>query len=100
MFFCDDNLSKESFKCVEYSRTFQIASRFASTVVIFSVINTESRATPGMIPTAPLATAMTNTTLFVTFVPHVHCAQRSLLSEHHAKLGNLSVPVPSVRSGL
>ena len=64
MFFCDDNLSKERFKCVEYSRTFQIASRLLSTDLIFGVINyyyyyyphglifhavdlSESRATPG-----------------------------------------------------
>ena len=35
--FCDDNLSKEHSQLAEYSQTSQIKSRFASTVVIFSV---------------------------------------------------------------
>ena len=37
MFFCDDNLSKEHSQLTEYPQTSQIKSRFASTVVIFSV---------------------------------------------------------------
>ena len=37
MFFCDDNLSKEHSRLAEYPQTFQIKSRYASTVVIFSV---------------------------------------------------------------
>ena len=35
--FCDDNLSKNHSQLLEYSQTFQIASRYAPTVVIFSV---------------------------------------------------------------
>ena len=37
VFFCDDNLSKDHSQLLEYSQTFQIASRYAPTVVIFSV---------------------------------------------------------------
>ena len=37
MFFCDVKLSEEHSQLVEYSQTFQIKSRFASTVVNFSV---------------------------------------------------------------